>query len=429
LSPVPHVSRIAGALLPLTLAAALLATPTQAAPGGTAGGVADPRPGKPATPAGPRAHTWTIHSSDGAPGVTARPLPPAADQRRRMGRSWSYEVAPGLTFRRWFYSDARGPVRAQLLSYDLGQPGLGLDYLSAPLVPRRTTLTSLLARNGAVAGVNGDFFDIDDTGAPLGIGRDPEDGLRNAPSYGWTRAFWLEEDGTPQVGKLRLVAGIRQHPELRIQHLNSPTVSGGGIGIYRPGWGWTPGPRATGGQRRHVREVVISGGRVVANRPRLSSGRRIRTGLVLIGRGRGADALRRLRRGSRATLSWKLPAKAPVAIGGSVILLEDGTRKAINDVEMHPRTAVGIDRDGGRLLFLVVDGRQTTSRGLTMVELAELMRELGAEDALNLDGGGSSTMAATRPSGQVTVMNLPSDGYQRSVPNGLGITWTPPSGR
>jgi exopolysaccharide biosynthesis protein len=60
-----------------------------------------------------------------------------------------------------------------------------------------------------------------------------------------------------------------------------------------------------------------------------------------------------------------------------------------------------------------------------MVELANLMQTLGAEDALNLDGGGSSTMLGLRPEGYVDVLNSPSDGFERRVANGLEITYNP----
>ncbi|HYE57986.1 MAG TPA: phosphodiester glycosidase family protein, partial [Rhodothermales bacterium] len=57
----------------------------------------------------------------------------------------------------------------------------------------------------------------------------------------------------------------------------------------------------------------------------------------------------------------------------------------------HPRTAAGVTLDGA-LVFVVVDGRQMASRGVNLNELARLMLEAGARDALNLDGGGSSTL-------------------------------------
>jgi exopolysaccharide biosynthesis protein len=82
----------------------------------------------------------------------------------------------------------------------------------------------------------------------------------------------------------------------------------------------------------------------------------------------------------------------------------------------NPRTAVGITAEGV-ILLVVVDGRQAGySAGLTLGQLASLMRSLGAVDATNLDGGGSSTVAV-----QGDLMNRPSDGRQRPVPSAVAV--------
>lgn len=76
----------------------------------------------------------------------------------------------------------------------------------------------------------------------------------------------------------------------------------------------------------------------------------------------------------------------------------------------HPRTAIGLDREGGVLLLLVVDGRQPGfSEGMTLDELAGLMAEQGSFLAINLDGGGSSVMAVRGADGALRVVNSPSD--------------------
>ena len=80
-----------------------------------------------------------------------------------------------------------------------------------------------------------------------------------------------------------------------------------------------------------------------------------------------------------------------------------------------PRTALGIKKDG-TLLMVVVDGRSNNSAGLTLAELATYMLRLGAREAVNFDGGGSSVMAIN---GQV--VNKPSDGKERPVSIGLGL--------
>jgi exopolysaccharide biosynthesis protein len=78
-----------------------------------------------------------------------------------------------------------------------------------------------------------------------------------------------------------------------------------------------------------------------------------------------------------------------------------------------PRTAFGIGRQGEWLL-LVADGRQRHSKGLTLTELAQLLKEKGAWEALNFDGGGSSAMVIGSQ-----VVNQPSDGQERPVASAL----------
>ena len=119
------------------------------------------------------------------------------------------------------------------------------------------------------------------------------------------------------------------------------------------------------------------------------------------------------------------------AIGGNGVLLRDGQVPASLDSVgnegfrgRHPSTAVGFDRAGRRLLLVTVDGRQPGySAGMTLRELAELMRALGADEALNLDGGGSTTFVVPdlQTADGVTIANRPSDKTERKVANGLAV--------
>jgi exopolysaccharide biosynthesis protein len=114
------------------------------------------------------------------------------------------------------------------------------------------------------------------------------------------------------------------------------------------------------------------------------------------------------------------------AIGAGPMLVVDGRIRVTSDEEVffgssipstHPRTAVGRTRDGS-LILLVVDGRQPESRGVNLNELAEIMVELGAVDALNLDGGGSATFVVND-----TLLNRPTGGTsQREVMSALVTT-------
>jgi hypothetical protein len=128
--------------------------------------------------------------------------------------------------------------------------------------------------------------------------------------------------------------------------------------------------------------------------------------------------LPRLRRGA-------VPA---MLVGGWPRILRDGENVAgeaatvegtlSRNAEMvHPRTAIGFSRDSATLLLLTVDGRSENSGGVTLVDLARLMRQLGAWQAMNFDGGGSTTMVIDG-----AVVNVPSDKTgEREVGNALMV--------
>lgn len=119
-------------------------------------------------------------------------------------------------------------------------------------------------------------------------------------------------------------------------------------------------------------------------------------------------------------------------VGGGPVIVEDGARRITWEEEVffdsgigsvstrQPRTAVGYTADGD-VLLLVADGRSTRSAGASLTELADLMIGLGAVEAVNLDGGGSSTLVVGEE-----VVNRPSDGYARAVASALVLG--PPPG-
>jgi len=115
------------------------------------------------------------------------------------------------------------------------------------------------------------------------------------------------------------------------------------------------------------------------------------------------------------------PAWMRDVVSGKRPLVRDGEAMDSDGSDLcdtrHPRTAAGLSRDRRTLILAVVDGRSSQSIGMTCPELGNLMVDLGAWDASNLDGGGSSTMWV-RGSG---VLNDPSDGSQRVVGNHLAV--------
>jgi hypothetical protein len=119
------------------------------------------------------------------------------------------------------------------------------------------------------------------------------------------------------------------------------------------------------------------------------------------------------------------------AIGGNLRLVMSGRNVADKSKITHPRTAAGVKADG-KLLLITVDGRYPLhSIGLTLHELAELLIRWGARDAINFDGGGSTTFVMDDPrtaANDPQVLNVPCDplpqhahGKERPVGNSLAV--------
>ncbi|MEO7924547.1 MAG: phosphodiester glycosidase family protein [Chitinophagaceae bacterium] len=114
---------------------------------------------------------------------------------------------------------------------------------------------------------------------------------------------------------------------------------------------------------------------------------------------------------------WKMQ----TAVGGGPVLLQDGEIKITNNEELkfagkaiddkHPRTAMGYTKDG-RLIILMIEGRNKTASGATLKQEAQIFKDLGCWEALNLDGGGSSCMLVN---GKETIKVSDATG-QRPVP-------------
>lgn len=367
-----------------------------------------------------------------APAPASAPLPAVdafddieTDKRTRP-------VAPGLTLTSFDRYHAAGWLRADALTADLSGT-LSVDYVNSGEVAKTEPLRKAADRSRAVAAINGDFFDINASGAAQGIGIQSGQ-LVQSPVQGSVNAVGVTASGVGKVvqvyfdGTAVLPGGTR----VTLTQFNN-MVQPGGVGAFTALWGSYDRKRAVEGTAR-VTEVALSGGTVASVASAAGSGPIPAGTTVLLGRDAGADALAVLKPGDAVDVSYAPrssdggPLKA--AVGGRQVLVKDGVPQDIGDVTPEPRTAVGFSQDGRRMYLLTVDGRQADSRGVTLTELGRLMAELGAHNALNLDGGGSSTLLAREP-GQaaVQVENSPSDGSERPVPNGLALYAAAGSGR
>jgi exopolysaccharide biosynthesis protein len=198
---------------------------------------------------------------------------------------------------------------------------------------------------------------------------------------------------------------------------------------FTPRWG-TRTPAATGGA-----EVVVRGD-AVSGPPRTGGGTPIpRDGYVLSGSGDAASFLRRATGPLEVTTELRDPAPLLLAdlagvVSGGPRLVKNGRISVATRAEgfdrpglygrfvaaRNPRTLAGVKADG-TLLLVTVDGRHPGRSGMSLPEAARLMQSLGALDALNLDGGGSTAMVV-----RGRVVNRPSDRVgERAVGDGVFV--------
>jgi exopolysaccharide biosynthesis protein len=125
-------------------------------------------------------------------------------------------------------------------------------------------------------------------------------------------------------------------------------------------------------------------------------------------------------------IGYHLASDSPVpfafAVGGFPVLRGGAPLAGLDDVTSAVRTAAGVSADGHHLYLVGLEGQAESGAGLTVSEVAALLAQVGAADAVNLDGGGSTTLAVREPGQRtVTVQNHPSGGAERPVANGIGV--------
>ena len=354
-------------------------------------------------------------------------------------------VAPGVTLTSF---DAYGPdgytgeptwLQADLLTTDLSG-GVSVDYLFPGKVTEAEPLSEQADRVEAVAAVNGDFFDIQASGAAQGVAvRSGE--LIQSPISGDYRgsAAIFTPDGLGSIGEVFFEGSVElptgENPSL--DAINKPALGTDEIAAFTPLWGSYCRCRVTE-DAQETREVVVTDGVVteIADKPR--RGEIGDDAFVLVGREAGARALSDLAMGDAVGIDYEVRTgqdqQIHAALNGRQLLVVDGRVQEASEGDNTPgapRMAIGFSEDGSRMYLLSVDGRQPSfAEGVGLDELGEMMVEAGAHTALNLDGGGSATMVARTPGAErVRVENRPSGGEERPVPNGLALFAPEGSGR
>lgn len=365
-------------------------------------------------------------------------------------------VASGVTYTHFDIQAGRGVTRAHVLTVDLRNVRVRVDLLYPGAVAARAPISRLADARGAVAGVNGDFFNISEaqhpgvaaTGAPVGpliAGGRPlkaavPDGQRFGPALppgtSTRDVLGLGVDRRFRLDSVRLEGTVNtDDAKFRLGGLNQYALSVGSIGAYTSKWGGVSRVRATCGTdtdraapcSSDTYEVTVRKGRVVKVSARPGSGPIAADTTVLVGREAGARQLRKLSRGESVKVRHRLVAARSriayrFAVGGFPLLRGGRALAGLDDRTSAVRTAAGFADRGRRLYLLALDGAAQYRSGLTIAEVAATMRGLGVTDAFGLDGGGSSTLVARNPGAHaVSVRNHPSEGSERAVANGIGV--------
>ncbi|MFF4837556.1 phosphodiester glycosidase family protein [Streptomyces sp. NPDC001315] len=364
-------------------------------------------------------------------------------------------VAPGVVYRQFDIQGAKGVTHAHVLSIDLRKRvRLGLLYPGS--VAARRTVSGMADAQGAVAGVNGDFFNITETqhpgvqatGASVGpaivAGRVLKgavpDGQRFGPQLppgtNTGEVLGVGADWRARLDRLTLDGSIRTPTgSLPLGGLNQYALPVGSIGAFTSDWGSASRVRATCGTdtdraaacSTDTYEVAVRSGKVVSLADTPGSGAIAAGTTVLVGREAGAQQLRKFFTGEAVTVRQKLVASGTripyrFALGGYPVLRKGAPLAGLDDTASAVRTAVGITNGGRGMVLLALDGAPAYRSGLTIAEVADALRDLGAVDGFSLDGGGSSTLVARAPGvTKVSVRNHPSDGTERAVANGIGV--------
>lgn len=348
-------------------------------------------------------------------------------------------VAPGVTYGDYEMRTVEGPLSLHVVAVDPRTSGVRIQSVLASnrLISGGETVSAMARRSDAIAGINGDYFDINNTNEPLNIlvqnGR-----LLRTPMQRYalaiTTAHTVFFSEFSFAGNVQMASGNR----VPLDGVNAWPAPQGGTALLTPEYGPVPPqddvtlvallPLANDTPFTSYRVTAIADN--TTEQP---------AGYYL---GIGLDAYAAAGVPNVGDTLVAHDATVPplhdiaTAIGGGPLLVRDGAPFADPDgpgggefLKHIPASGAAVTRDG-RLLLFEVDGRQADfSVGLTRPEFAAAMIAFGALDGMALDGGGSSTIVVRRPGDRdAQVRNSPSDGVERKVADGLFIYSDAPAG-
>jgi len=354
-------------------------------------------------------------------------------------------VTQGVTLENIMRFTTDGWYNFQVLKVDLSNPYISVDTLTnTESVGKTATTSKMAAQRNAVAAINASFFTSSGSGNGFPVGAivqssDIKAAYSSFNKYGNTMATFAINNLNEillDYWKVSMSLTSPNGANIPVEQYNvGNKAKSADINIFDKKWGKTAVGAST--EMPDIFQMVVVNGVVtqfLTNQPAAAIPE---NGYVVVTRADGAAKLQQafligdsVSFNINTTPGWD---NLKMAVSGSSELVKDGAVPAAfsfnaPDVTIKsPKTAVGSSKDGKTLWLVTVDGRQTSSIGLTQKDMALFMKGLGAYNAINMDGGGSTTMVA-RPYGNtgVKVMNSPSDGTTRNVLVGLGVFTSAP---
>ncbi|MDD2628929.1 MAG: phosphodiester glycosidase family protein [Limnochordia bacterium] len=325
------------------------------------------------------------------------------------------------------------PLLIHIMQVDLSNGNISLDLLLGDnVLTRPRTITSMVEQQrDIVAACNSDFFYISSTQSPVGLAIKDSVIIKSdnpelkRPCFGWDNAgkgyigYWSWH------GELVIPAINQVYP---IATLNDIHIPSEGLVMYNWMWG-TKLPQNIVQQANLA--ITVLDNLVSDIQPDPLGITVNKEAIYLLAFGATGDELReQARLGTEVLIqqSFDGPDNLQLAVCGYPMLIEDGVVQRdfpdwLNGP--NPRTAVGLNKQGTTLTLVVVDGRSQVSYGLTLDQLAQLLKTIGLHSALNFDGGGSSTMVLRQPMGRAMVVNTLPGNTQRAVPVALALGSVP----
>jgi hypothetical protein len=345
-----------------------------------------------------------------------------------------------------------------VIEIDLNNPYVSLNAMAGKggSVTNGQSVTAMAKETGAVAGINGDVFSTTGEGVP--IGTHIQDGrlLVSASRIDGLYSFGLTKDRQPVIDmfEFRGVVLADSGAQFELSGVNkqlywmSPDSANSHVDrLYLYTSAWTAPERPANTGTKPTEALVVDGfvQEISADQPIATP--IPENGYILRGHGKAAQfILDNLYPGSQVSASYSLvsltsgqsynPADFQMMVGGHTILVDQGKAtdfsrdiRGVSGSADRARTAVGYSQDG-RKVYLVTVEENGAREGVTLKELQQMLLEIGVWKAVNMDGGGSTTMV-TRPLGDtnVALTHLTNFGTtQRQVANGIGVYTTAPQG-